>query len=110
MRTYKAIRCDYVAVRSEKGCVYYPLLGNITGDDVLFSVSPLHGRSFVVGQHDDGRYIITKGNGLCYSQYSFLYIPEMPTDVWGLLLKEDALRDYNCCQEVQALGIKTNQM
>lgn len=110
MRTYKAIRCDYVPVKSEKGCVYYPLLGNITGDDVLFSVSPLHGRSFVVGQHNDGRYIITKGNGLCYSQYSFLYTPEMPTDVWGLLLKEDALRDYNCCQEVQALGIKTNQM
>lgn len=34
----------------------------------------------------------------------------MPTDVWGLLLKEDALRDYFCCQDVQALGIKTNQM
>ena len=34
----------------------------------------------------------------------------MPSDVWGLLLKEDALRDYRCGQEVQALGIKTNHM
>ena len=76
----------------------------------ILSVSPIHGRSFVVGKHNDGRYIITKGNGLCYSQYPFLYTSEMSTDVWGLLLKEDALRDYYCCQDVQALGIKTNQM
>ena len=34
----------------------------------------------------------------------------MPTDVWGLLLKEDALRDFFCGQDVQALGIKTNYM
>lgn len=88
----------------------YPLLILPEGDIVVCSISPLHGRSFVVGQHDDGRYIITKGNGLCYSQYPFLYTPEMPTDVWGLLLLEDALRDYHCCLDVQALGIKTNQM
>lgn len=72
--------------------------------------SPLHGRSFVVGQHDYGRYVVTKGNGLCYSQYPFIYTPDTTADVWGLLLKEDALRDYYCCQDVQALGIKTNQM
>lgn len=88
----------------------YPYLIMTTGNIIIHSVSPLHGRSFVVGKHDDGRYIVTKGNGLCYSQHTFLYTPEMPTDVWGLLLLEDALRDYNCCQDVQALGIKTNQM
>ena len=88
----------------------YPLLISFTGNYNVNSVSPLHGRSFVVGQHENGRYIVTKGNGLCYSQYPFLYTPEMPTDVWGLLLKEDALRDYYCCQDVHALGVKTNQM
>lgn len=101
---------------------YYTILvqfGNITpcpylrsenGDKIMWQVSPLHGRSFVVGRHEDGRYIVSKGNGLCYSQYPFLYTPEMPTDVWGLLLKEDALRDFYCCQDVRALGIKTNWM
>ena len=88
----------------------YPYLIMTTGNIIIHSVSPLHGRSFVVGKHYDGRYIVTKGNGLCYSQHTFLYTTEMPTDVWGLLLLEDALRDYNCCQDVQALGIKTNQM
>lgn len=88
----------------------YPFLRNINGTETIYSVSPLHGRSFVVGRHEDGRYIVSKGNGLCYSQHAFLYTPEMPTDVWGLLLKEDALRDFHCCQDVQASGIKTNQM
>lgn len=88
----------------------FPLLVSTHGDNVVWSISPLHGRSFIVGQHDDGRYVVTKGNGLCYSQHSFLYTPEMPTDVWGLLLMEDALRDYCCCQDVHSLGIKTNQM
>ena len=53
---------------------------------------------------------MTKGNGLCYSEHIFLYTPETQLDVWGLLLKKDALRDYHCCQDIQALGIKTNQM
>ena len=87
-----------------------PFLRDSTGAETMYSVSPLHGRSFVVGRHDDGRYVVSKGNGLCYSQYPFLLTPDMPTDVWGLLLKEDALRDFYCCQDVQALGIKTNQM
>lgn len=77
---------------------------------MVYCVSPIHCRSFVVGRKENGRYIVSKGNGLAYSQYSFLYTPEMPTDVWGLLLKEDALRDFYCGQDVQALGIKTNQM
>lgn len=88
----------------------YSILRDDDGSGIIYSASPLHGRSYVVGRHEDGRYIVSKGNGLCYSQYTFLYTPDMPTDVWGLLLKEDALRDFYCCQDVQALGIKTNQM
>lgn len=110
MRKLSAIRCSYFPILYVKDCVHYPYLRNATGNEIMFSVSPLHGRSFISGRHDNGRTIVTKGNGLCYSQYPFLYTPEMPTDVWGLLLKEDALRDYYCCQDVQALGIKTNQM
>ncbi len=59
----------------------FPFLKDIDGIESVNIVTPLHGRSFVVGRHDDGRYIVSKGNGLCYSQYSFLYTPEMPTDV-----------------------------
>lgn len=76
----------------------------------VYSISPIHCRSVLVGKKDNGRYIVSKGNGLSYSEHPFLYTPEMPTDVWGLLLKEDALRDFYCGQDVQALGIKTNQM
>jgi len=88
----------------------YPILRDDKGSETIHLVSPIHGRSFVVGRHEDGRYIVSKGNGLCYSQYPFLYTPDMPTDVWGLLLKEDALRDYYCGQDVRTLGIKTNWM
>lgn len=110
MKKFFAIKCDNVPVQYRKDCIFYPLLCDPEGIETLYSVSPLHGRSFVVGRNDVGRYIVTKGNGLCYSQYPFLYTSEMPSDIWGLLLKEDALRDYYCCQDVQALGIKTNQM
>lgn len=113
MTYFKAssIRFDVIDVKhSASGVIYHPFLINNRGKSSIVSVSPLHGRSFVVGQHDNGRYIVTKGNGLYYSQYPFLFTPETPTDVWGLLLLKDALRDYYCCQDVQALGIKTNQM
>ena len=99
-----------VLENSGKRNVFFPYLRSENGNKTMWQVSPLHGRSFVVGRHEDGRYIVSKGNGLCYSQYPFLYTPEMPTDVWGLLLKEDALRDFYCCQDVRALGIKTNRM
>lgn len=88
----------------------YPYLLSLQGDKDIYSPTPIHGRSYIVGRHDDGRYVISKGNGLAYTNHLFLYTPEMPTDVWGLLRKEDALRDFYCGQDVQALGIKTNQM
>lgn len=88
----------------------YPFIIDDHGEKEMYNISPIHCRSFIVGRHEDGRYIVTKGNGLAYSTHTFLYTPEMPTDVWGLLRKEDALRDFYCGQDVQALGIKTNQM
>ena len=88
----------------------YPYLRSDHGDKTMWQVSPIHGRSYVVGKTEEGRYVVSKGNGLGYTQYNFVYTPETPEDVWGLLLKEDALRDFHCGQEVQSLGIKTNQM
>lgn len=88
----------------------FPLLVNKEGNKLLYSVSPIHGRSYVVGRTGEGRYVVSKGNGLAYSECIFLHTPETPSDVWGLLAKEEALRDFYCGKDVQALGIKTNQM
>ena len=110
MITFYASECDFQTIKVQDAHHFFPYICKTDGIIGIYSVSPLHGRSFVVGRHEDGRYIVSKGNGLCYSQFPFLYTPEMPTDVWGLLLKEDALRDYYCGQDVQALGIKTNRM
>lgn len=110
MKRIRSNKESYTIVKQRGNYICFPYLINNNGGKDIYCISPLHGRSFVVGQNDDGRYIVTKGNGLCYSQYPFIYTPDTTADVWGLLLKEDALRDYYCCQDVQALGIKTNQM
>ena len=110
MKEYSAVRCAFDYVFCSNNCTPYPLLRFAAGKEKMFAVSPLHGRSFVVGRRNDGRYTVSKGNGLCYSEYLFLNTPETQLDVWGLLLMKDALRDYHCCHDVQALGIKTNQM
>lgn len=34
----------------------------------------------------------------------------MGDDTWGLLLKKDAIRDWELCEDVAELGIKTNHM
>lgn len=103
---------NYKLIAKTSACVK-PILyiHNLSREDSqIYSVSPIHCRSFIVGKHDNGRYIVSKGNGLSYSQYSFLHTPELPLNVWGLLRKEDALRDFYCGQDIQQLGIKTNQM
>lgn len=107
--TFQATHTSYTIIESISDTIF-PYLRSHDGDKEMWCISPIHGRSFVVGRHDNGRYIISKGNGLAYTEHTFLYTPEMPTDVWGLLLKKDALRDFYCGQDVQALGIKTNQM
>lgn len=90
--------------------VYPYLRGEETGDKEMFCVSPLHGRSFVVGKTKDDRYIVSKGNGLSYTQYALLNTQEFGNDTWGLLLKEDAERDFLLGNEIASLGIKTNHM
>ena len=88
----------------------YPYLRSDNGNKELLCPSPLHGRSFVVGKTDNGRYVVSKGNGLCYTQHNYLYTGEFYDGMWGLLLKQDAERDFVMGQEIEALGIKTNHM
>lgn len=105
----KLVPFDVISMK-DNTCAPYPLLRSDNGTETVYSVSPIHGRSFIVGRTDEGRFIVSKGNGLAYSEHTFLYTPEMSSDVWGLLLKDDALRDFCCGQDVEALGVKTNKM
>jgi len=75
-----------------------------------FCISPLHGRSLIVGKTESGRYIVSKGNGLTYTKWKFLNTGEIGNDTLGLLLKQDAIRDFTIGKEVESLGIKTNHM
>lgn len=88
----------------------YSYLRNKNGDKTMYCISPLHGRSFVVGRTENGRYIISKGNGLSYTQNPFIYTGEFCDGTWGILLPQDAKRDFIMGQEIESIGIKTNQM
>lgn len=88
----------------------YPCLRNENESRDMYAPSPLHGRSFVVGRLENGRYVVSKGNGLSYTSYSFLNTGEFGMDTWGLLLRHDAERDFLLGMEIEALGIKTNHM
>lgn len=88
----------------------FPYLRSNNGDKDMLCVSLLHGRSFVVGITDNGRYIVSKGNGLSYTQYPLLHTGEFYDGTWGLLLPQDAKRDFIMGQEIASLSIKTNRM
>lgn len=88
----------------------FPYLLNHEGEKKMICLTPLHGRSYVVGKTDKGRYIVSKGNGLSYTQLKFLNTGEFGDDTLGLLLRKDAERDFLIGQEVEALDIKTNHM
>lgn len=88
----------------------YPYLRSDDGNQEMYCVSPYHGRSYVVARKEDGRYVVSKGNGLSYSQFKFLHTGEFGDDTWGLLLIQDAVRDFIVGKEIGQLGIKTNRM
>lgn len=101
---------EFVILKEDTFECIYPYLRNKSVDKSMYSPSPLHGRSFVVGSTSSGRYIISKGNGLSYTLHTFLHTDEFNDDTWGLLLRQDAERDFILGQEIEALGIKTNHM
>ena len=113
MFLHKALECQFQTLyRSASGDSFppYPYLRAMNGDKNMYCVSPLHGRSFVVGRTDNGRYVVSKGNGLSYSQCIMLNTGEFNDDTWGLLLRQDAERDFLIGQEIETLGIKTNHL
>lgn len=106
-----AIECKYCVLLSNS-CEFevFPLLRHEYGTKTMCEVSPLHGRSFIVGKTSLDRYIVSKGNGLSYTQCALLHTGEFGNDTLGLLLRQDAIRDFTVGKEIEALGIKTNHM
>lgn len=110
MEIIKASSVPYTIILSNDECEVYPYIRDAAGDRTMYSVSPSHGRSYVVDQKESGRYVISKGNGLSYSQMRFIHTGESDNDTLGLLLLQDAERDFRIGKEIEALGIKTNHM
>lgn len=112
MQEFKCSESNFTILRqTDNETRIYPYLRDGGGDKVMWQVSPYHGRSFVVAHdREHERYIVSKGNGLSYSPYSFLNTREMGDDTWGLLLKQDAIRDFDLGEDVRQLGIRTNLM
>lgn len=108
---FLARECRPFIIKGEIGkYIAYPFIVDSKGDKNIVCIGPDHGRSFIVGTLSNGRYVVSKGNGLSYTHHSFVDTPEMGEDTWGLLLKQDAVRDWELCHDVAALGIKTNNM
>lgn len=111
MEIYKAIQLHYKILKEGRTTQKpFPYIRDSHGDKKMVCISSVHGRSYLVGKTDNGRYIISKGNGLSYTQYRFLHTKEFFDGTWGLLLMTDAERDFVMGQEIEALGIKTNHM
>lgn len=106
--------CFFCSHRIVNSSDYYykalPYLLSIEGNKEILCPSPLHGRSYVVGRTSNDRYVVSKGNGLSYTKHTFLHTGEFYDGTWGLLLRQDAERDFIMGQEIEALGIKTNHM
>lgn len=110
MRKFRAKVLPFTLLqKGETDCSPYAYFRCKDGDKAMYCVSPLHGRSFVVGK-EKGRYIISKGNGLSFTEYPLLKTEPKNCDSWGLLLTQDAERDFILGEEVESLGIKTNHM
>ena len=110
--------CRYSAQEVEYSILYknptnvnpFPLLKCNTGNSTLYNICPAtHCRSFVISKTDD-RFIVSKGSGLSYTEWTFLNTGEFGDDTLGLLLKQDALRDFHIGNEIASLGIRTNRM
>ena len=111
MRRYQAIEVPCDIMYSQIKCKnIYPYVRDDNGDIGIYCISPIHGRSFVIGQKENGRWIVSKGNGLSYSTQPFIDVSEYDKYIWGALSKDNAVRDYNIGIEVNALGVKTNIM
>lgn len=111
MKKIKAFEHDYIIIQENNTYApIYPYLRNPNGDRDIYIASPQHGRSFIIGKNKEGRFVISKGNGLSYTQHTFLHTKEFYNGTWGLLLNSDANRDFTMGLQIESLGIKTNKM
>lgn len=111
MKKYQAKEVPCNILYSQINCKnVYPFIRDESGDKSIYCISPIHGRSFLICQQENGRWVISKGNGVSYSMHPFIDVSKTDNYVWGALLKENAIRDYNIGNEVRNMGIKTNQM
>lgn len=112
MNLFKASIFPFQIIKSN--CERYtkpkPLLRDNNGKINMWCISPVHGRSFLVGKYPDGKWIISKGNGLSYSNYNFVKTGKDWKQIWGMLSEENAIRDFLVGKEIQALGLRTNKM
>lgn len=112
MRLFKASRYPFEVLLS--GSCHHPdprpLLRDDRGSEAMWSPSPLHGRSFVLGESADGKSVVGKGNGLSYSTFRFVSTGRGWQDFWGMLGTEHSVRDFLVGEEVRSLGVKTNEM
>ena len=74
---FHALTCKYAILAQIGNSVIYPFLRSEQGKKTMWQVSPIHGRSYVVDRTDNGRYVVSKGNGLAYSERTFLYTSEI---------------------------------
>lgn len=111
MEQVKATSYPYVLLRKNDGVDldFFPYLRSFDGDKIMYSLGANHGRSYLIKEVGD-RYVVSKGNGLSYTQWQYLNTAEMGADTWGLLLECDAIRDYEMGKEIEAVGITTNRM
>lgn len=107
---FNASEYNYSIICQATDSAIYPYLRSSDGNLMINCISPHHGRSYIVAQNNDGRYIVSKGNGLSYTQYNILHTGELGDNTWGLMLRKDAIRDFNLGEEISSLGIKTNKM
>lgn len=111
MHIFKATESDYNVVKAiNNNLLKYPLLRDDEGTHTMYGISPIHGRSFMMKKRSDTDWVISKGNGLCYSSKSFVVSNRVDTNIWGALSLNSATRDFALGEEVRSLGVKTNKM
>ncbi len=110
MQKISAKKVPFILLKSsETEVAPFPYLRDCSGTENMVCISPHHGRSFIVSKENE-RFIVSKGNGLSYTQYTYLHSGEFDENTWGILLENDAIRDFEIGQEIRDLGIKTNIM
>lgn len=86
----------------------YCLLENKSNSHVKAIIpSPWHGRSVSICKSNK-KWIVIKGAGCPYMKYPYTITPENKNRYWGLITKDECLREYYFMNKVNSLGVKTS--